>query len=338
MSDIKRHPFITHLRAEPTTHVLRYKKGRLATSTRGGAFWYRPLNTALAEVPVDDREQSFLFTGRTADFQDVAIQGTITYRVTDPELAARRIDFGVDVRTGTYLEQPLERVAQMIAQTAQQLALDWVAHRGLDDVLREAVQELRPMIAAGLADDTTLTEVGLEVATVRLTRVAPTPELEKALQAPTRERLQQTADEAAFQRRAMAVDKERAIEENELANRIELAKRAENLLAQEGTNKRRVAEDEAAAQRVEAIADAERTQLHAQAQAGKIQAIQTAHNAAEQARIDIYRDLPAQVLVGLAARELASNLGNIDHLNINPDGIGAMLQTLMGAGTKKLEA
>ena len=163
-------------------------------------------------------------------------------------------------------------------------------------------------------------------------------ELEKALQAPTRERLQQTADEAAFQRRAMAVDKERAIEENELANRIELAKRAENLLAQEGTNKRRVAEDEAAAQRVEAIADAERTQLHAHAQAGKIQAIQTAHNAAEQARIDIYRDLPAQVLVGLAARELASNLGNIDHLNINPDGIGAMLQTLMGAGTKKLEA
>lgn len=338
MSDIKRHPFITHLRAEPTTHVLRYKQGRLETSARGGAFWFRPINTALAEVPVDDREQSFLFTARTADFQDVAIQGTITYRVIDPELAAQRIDFGVDVHTGAYLEQPLERVAQMVAQTAQQLALDWVAHRGLDDVLREAVQELRPMIAAGLAADTTLTEVGLEVATVRLTRVAPTPELEKALQAPTRERLQQTADEAAFQRRAMAVDKERAIEENELANRIELAKRAENLLVQEGTNKRRVAEDEATARRVEAIADAERTQLQAEAQAGEIDAIQRAQNAAEQARIDIYRDLPAQVLIGLAARELAGNLGNIDHLNINPDGVGAMLQTLMGAATKKLEA
>ncbi len=338
MSDITRHPFITHLRAEPTTHVLRYTKGRLTTSGRGGAFWFRPLNTALAEVPVDDREQSFLFTGRTADFQDVAIQGTITYRVIDPELAAQRIDFGVDVRTGAYLEQPLERVAQMVAQTAQQLALDWVAHRALDAVLREAVQELRPMIATGLAGDTTLTEVGLEVATVRLTRVAPTPELEKALQAPTRERLQQTADEAAFQRRAMAVDKERAIEENELANRIELAKRAENLIAQEGTNKRRVAEDEAAAQRVEAIATAERTELQARARAATIHAIEGANNAAEQARIDIYRDLPAQVLLGLAARELAANLGDIDHLNISPDGIGGMLQTLMGAGTKKLEA
>lgn len=338
MSDIKKHPFITHLRAEPTTHVLRYRKGRLATSERGGAFWFRPLNTTLAEVPTDDREQSFLFTGRTIDFQDVAIQGTITYRVTDPELAAERIDFGVDVATGAYLEQPLERVAQMVAQTAQQLALDWVAHRELDEVLRDAVQDLRPMIIAGLAADTTLGEVGLEVATVRLTRVAPTPELEKALQAPTRERLQQTADEAAFQRRAMAVDKERAIEENELANRIELAKRAENLLAQEGANKRRVAEDDAEAKRVEAFAQAERTQVEAQAQAAKITAIQAANNDAEKAKIDIYRDLPTQVLVGLAAQELAANLGNIDHLNINPDGVGAMLQTLMGAGTKKLEA
>lgn len=338
MSDIKKHLFITHLRAEPTTHVLRYTKGRLTSSERGGAFWFRPLNTTLAEVPVDDREQSFLFTGRTIDFQDVAIQGTITYRVTNPELAAERIDFGVDVGTGAYLEQPLERVAQMVTQTAQQLALDWVAHRQLDEVLRDAVQELRPMIIAGLGGDSTLAEVGLEVATVRLTRVAPTPELEKALQAPTRERLQQTADEAAFQRRAMAVDKERAIEENELANRIELAKRAENLLAQEGANKRRVAEDDAEAKRVEALGQAERTQVQAQAQAAKITAIQAATNEAERAKIDIYRDLPTQVLVGLAAQELAANLGNIDHLNINPDGVGAMLQTLMGAGTKKLEA
>jgi len=338
MSDIKRYPIISHLRAEPTTFVLRYRKGELVRSDRGGTFWFRPINTALAEVPVDDREQSFMFTGRSADFQDVAIQGTITYRVVDARLASMRIDFGIDVATGSYREQPLERLAQMITQTAQQLALDWVAHRSLDDVLREAVQELRPIMAAGLTGDPTLAEVGLEVATVRLTRVAPTPELEKALQAPTRERLQQTADEAAFQRRAMAVDKERAIEENELANRIELAKRAANLLAEQGANERRIAENQAEAQRIEAVAAAERTQLRAGAQAAEIAAVQAATNAAEQARIEIYRDLPTQVLVGLAARELAANLGNIDHLNINPDGLAAMMQNLMGAGTKRLEA
>ena len=40
------------------------------------------------------------------------------------------------------------------------------------------------------------------------------------------------ADEAAFARRAMAVEKERAIQENELQNRIELAKKEEGLIEQ----------------------------------------------------------------------------------------------------------
>jgi len=37
-----------------------------------------------------------------------------------------------------------------------------------------------------------------------LNKVAPTPDLEKALEAPTREKIQQSSDEAAFARRAMA--------------------------------------------------------------------------------------------------------------------------------------
>ena len=338
MSNINRYPIVSHLRAEPTSQVLRYRKGHLVGSTRGAAFWFRPLNGAVAEVPVEDREQSFLFAGRTADFQDVAVQGTITFRVDDPELAARRIDFGIDLRTGAYLEEPLERLAQMVTQTAQQLALDWIAHRSLDDVLREAVQDLRPLMAAGLADDPTLTDVGLEVATVRVTRVGPTPELEKALQAPTRERLQQAADEATFQRRAMAVDKERAIAENELANRVELARREEELIGQQGANERRRAEDEAEAKRIEANGQAERAKLGAAAKGEGISLVETAHNRAEQQRIEIYRDLPTQVLMGMAARELAGKLERIDHLNLSPDGLGALLQNLMTAGTNKLEA
>ena len=101
MSDIKQRPIVSHLRAEPTTHVLRYRKGDLVSAKQGGSFWFRPMNTAIAEVPIDDREQSFMFTGRTSDFQDVVIQGTITFRVVDPELAARRIDFGIDLASGS---------------------------------------------------------------------------------------------------------------------------------------------------------------------------------------------------------------------------------------------
>lgn len=337
MSDIRRFPGMSHLRAEPTAHVLRYRKGELISSVRGGSFWFRPLTSAVAEVPIDDREQSFLFNGRTSDFQDVGVQGAITYRILDPELTARRVDFGIDLRSGSYLEEPLERISQMVAQTAQQLALDWVAHRNLDEVLREAVQDLRPIIAEGLANDSALADVGLDVVTVRVTRVAPTPELEKALQAPTRERLQQTADEATFQRRALAVEKERAIAENELANQIELARREQQLIAERGTNERRRVEDEAEAQKIEAIGQAERATMGAEAKAEGIRFVETAQNQAELERIDIYRDLPPQVLLGLAARELAGNLERIDHLNLSPDGLTGLLQALMTASTRKLE-
>ncbi len=337
MSDIRRLPFVSHLRAEPTTHVLRYRRGRLISSARGGSFWFRPLTAAIAEVPVEDREQGFLFTGRSSDFQDVAVQGTIGFRVIAPELVASRIDFGIDLGSGLYREEPLERLAEMVSQAAQQLALDWIAHRTLQEVLREAVQDLRPLIVEGLADDPTLAETGLEVATVRVTRVAPTPDLEKALQAPTRERMQQSADEATFQRRALAVEKERAIAENELANQIELARREQDLIAQRGANEKRRAEDEADAKRIEAVSETERAKLGAEAKAGGIRVVEAARAEAEEARIGIYRDLPSQVMMGLAARELAGKLERIDHLNLGSDGLGALLQNLVTAGTRKLE-
>ena len=55
--------------------------------------------------------------------------------------------------------------------------------------------------------------MGLEVVTVRVADVSPSAELKRALQTPTFERLQQQADEATFERRALAVEKERAIAE-----------------------------------------------------------------------------------------------------------------------------
>src|SRR5258705_13408758 len=85
--------FISHLRANPTTHVRHLRNGKLAHDGAGQAFWYRPLNSSLSEIPVDDREQPLLFHGRTVDYQDVAVQATVTYRVIDPDLASTRLDF-----------------------------------------------------------------------------------------------------------------------------------------------------------------------------------------------------------------------------------------------------
>ena len=73
MADIKRYPLVRHLRAEPAAHVIRYRRGKPVTSSRGAAFFFRTLTAAVVEVPVDDREQTFVFTGRSADFQDASV-------------------------------------------------------------------------------------------------------------------------------------------------------------------------------------------------------------------------------------------------------------------------
>lgn len=48
--------FLRHLRAEPTSYVMRYRGGTLVAQGAGLAFWFRPINSAVVEIPVDDRE------------------------------------------------------------------------------------------------------------------------------------------------------------------------------------------------------------------------------------------------------------------------------------------
>ncbi len=348
MADIRKVPFLRHLRADPSTHVLHFHKGRLVRSGRGLAFWFRPLVAGLAEIPLDDREQPFLFTGRTLDFQDVTVQGAATYRVADPENLAQRLDFSIHVDRGTWLKEPLAQLTAIVTQLAQQVALHYLAHQPLRTVLQDGVHALRDRIEQNLRDGAELTGMGIELVSVRLAKVAPTAELERALQAPTREAMQQAADEATFQRRALAVEKERAIAENELLNKIELARRAESLIQQEGQNERRRHEELALARKIEAAsaadtarlqatAEAEVVRTKAVAQAEAITQVHGARNQAEAVQLDAYGKLPHGVLPGLALREVARKLRRIDRLNLGPDALGGLLGDLLAAGTRKLE-
>jgi regulator of protease activity HflC (stomatin/prohibitin superfamily) len=317
MAEIKSYPLFRHLRAEPTSHVLGYKRGALTRDGSGLAFWFRAINTAIAEVPIDDRELPFLFHVRSADFQALNVQGVITFRVVDPQRVARRIDFAIDLRTGRWTQTPLEQLAGLVNQLAQQFVIDELVRRDLRVILADGVAPIRAHIAAGLASELALADLGIELVAVRVAAVAPTSEMEKALQQPTREAIQQDADEATFRRRALAVEKERAIAENELQNRIELARREEDLVVREGANRM-----------VEAQAADERAALAAARQASTIAEVQGAQLRIDAERAKIDAAMPAEVLFALALRELADNLGQIEHLTITPDMLTPVLQRL----------
>ncbi|GJE43262.1 SPFH domain-containing protein [Methylobacterium soli] len=315
MATIHRYGFVSQLRSEASSHVIRYRKGRVRQSGRGLAFWFRPEATSIAEVPMDDREMTLFVRGRSQDFQSIAVQGTIGWHVTDPVSTASRIDFSIDLRSGKLQGEPIEKIEARLAGIASQAVLQHLGRAAVRALLDAGPEPLRGELVAVLSNDASWAEIGITVVSVRLTNLAPSSELERALQTPTFETLQKKADEATFARRALAVEKERAIAENELATRTELARREKGLIAEETQNARDRAEGLAAARQVEATAEAERIRL-----------VEGARADAEQRRVETYRDLPPAILLGLAARELAGKLETIEHLNVTPD----LLATVLG--------
>jgi regulator of protease activity HflC (stomatin/prohibitin superfamily) len=319
MADIHPYPFVRHLRGAPTSYIRHTHNGRVVHEGVAQSFWFHPLSAVLSEAPVDDRELPLIFHARTSDYQDVVVQATVTYRIAEPARAVERIDFGIDPRGGQWRSMPLEQLASLLTELAQQHALELLARTPLAQALVEAPPRLRERIEDGLADDDRLAEIGVAVVAVRVGTVRPEPDIEKALGTPARELVQQEADRATFERRALAVESERAIAENELHNQIQLAKREEELIAQRGQNEQRRVADAAAASRVEAAAQADTVRLVGEAEAET-----------ERLRLAAYGDLQPPILLGLALKELAANMPEIERLTLAPDVLGEALARVAG--------
>jgi hypothetical protein len=271
MAEIRKLFWMRHLRAEATSYILHYRRGDLTREGRGLAFWFFPMSTAVAEIPIDDRDLNYLFKGRTRDYQEVMVQGVISYRVTDAKRLADRVDFSIDLERGTHLKQPLDQIAVLLTGIAQQAGLQVIAQGEVAELMVSGIGKLAGELARALGNNAALAELGIAVENVRVDELKPTPELERALQTPTRESLQQRADEATFRRRALAVEKERAIAENELQTQVELARREESLIAQQGQNARQKVEREAEARRLGIVAVAEDSRIQTRASAERLQ-------------------------------------------------------------------
>jgi regulator of protease activity HflC (stomatin/prohibitin superfamily) len=335
MADIKRYPLVRHFRGTPTGHVVHLSGGKARHDGAGLSFWFRPLSAVLSEVPIDDRELPLLFHARTQDFQDVTVQATVTYRFTDPALVSQRLDFGVDPDTGLWRGTPLDQVAHLLTELAASHAIDLLAGMGLAQALVGGIGLVRESMSTGLTGDTRLASTGITVLAARVAAIRPEADMERALQTPTREQVQADADKATYARRAIAVERERAIAENELASQIELATREEQLVTQKGTNQRRRAEEEAAAAGIAAQGKAERTTLMANASAEDTRTLGAAKADAETAKLAAYAGVDQRVLTYLALAELAGQLPSINNLTITPDLLAGALTGLMaGRGTQ----
>jgi regulator of protease activity HflC (stomatin/prohibitin superfamily) len=340
MTSIARFGFVRHLRAEPNEFILHYRGGKLTRRGASLAYWFMPLRAAIAMLPVQDVETTFVLSERTLDYQDIAVQCTLVYRVVEPEVAATRVNFALSLLTGAWIDQPLERLASFWSQRARRPARTYLASVPLVDAVGRGAEVIRAALEEVLRSDPAIEAMGLALVSVNVQRVSPAADVDKALQVPIRESIQQRADQAIFARRADAVENERAIKQNELSTEIELARQQEDLIRREGANRLLETQHQAEADRVRTEAELAREALiadayardqrtHAEADAQTRRLLGEADADGEARRVAVWQAAPTRVLLGLAAQEFAGKIGSINHLNLSPDLLASTLQVFL---------
>ncbi|OGI42081.1 MAG: hypothetical protein A2150_08010 [Candidatus Muproteobacteria bacterium RBG_16_64_11] len=291
--------FVQYFKGEPSVHVIRYRRGQVVEHGPGLAFWYLPFNTSIAAVPVVTQDAPFIFNEATRDFQAVAIQGSLSYRLTAPIEAAKLLDFTIDPVSGRYRGKDPEKLAMRLINAVQAHTRTHVNALALEEALTK-VRDLAAVVLGAVNTEGSLRSLGVLVEGLHFTAVTATPEMHKALEADYREALQQKADQAIYARRAAAIEEERRIKSREMDTEVELENRKKNLVDMQARNHLALAEAEAKA---------------------------------EELKLSPYGELAPQVLIGLALKEWASAGGQIGNLTITPDMLGQLVGWV--AGTRK---
>ncbi|MFM8570704.1 MAG: SPFH domain-containing protein [Pirellula sp.] len=246
---------ISYFKGQPSDYIIKYSGSRKTRAGQGLSFFYLPFNTQIVAVPTQSIDCPFVFNETSRDYQVVSVQGQLTYRISKPESAAELLNLSIDARTGRYKTEDLRVLGQRIVNTVQIATHEEIEKRTLEECIRDA-QTISAAIAQRLTKDPTLESFGVELLGVFILAVKPTPEMSKALEAEFREQLLRRADEAIMARRASAVDDERKIREKELESDSALEKGRSELIALQGENMLREAENRGKAAEVEAASKA----------------------------------------------------------------------------------
>ncbi len=214
------------IKFQPTDYVLQYKNGQLVREGVGLAFFYFTLTNSLVQIPVGSVDVPFIFAEVTADFQEITVQGEITYRIADPNKLAQLLNFTLSADGESYSSDDPQKLAQRLINHAQVLTRASLKLLPLRDVLKNS-DGLVNALQQNLQSSQGIQSLGIEVLDVSITAIKPTPEMTRALEAEAREQILLLADEAVYSRRNAAVEQERIIKENELNTDIavELKKR-----------------------------------------------------------------------------------------------------------------
>lgn len=296
---------IPYFKGQPTDYILRYTGGRLSNSGLGLAFFYWRYNTQVVAVPTQSQDASFVFNELTSDFQEVTLQGQITFRIINPKLTAELFNFTIDPMKYHYLSEDYDKLGKRLTNLVQLETRAEVSQRTLQEALRDA-SRLSKVVVEKLKSGSLLTNLGVEILSADILSVRAKPEVGKALEAELREALLRKADEAIYARRAAVVDEEKHIKEKELASDKALEDQRKELIALQGANALSEAENNARAREVSAEAEAKAAEM----------------------QMVVFKDMDPRKLLAYAIKEMSQ--ANIGQLTITTEVLANLLQEAPG--------
>ena len=318
---------IRYRKANPTDYVLHFSNGKLAREGAGLSFFYFEPAASIVSVPLASVNVPFVFTEPTADFQTVAVQGQLTYRIGDPKRAAAMLDFTVDAK-GRYVSDQYQKLPERLIYGLQTLVRAEIQ----DLTLRQALvhgDRLTSKVLESLKASAETVQLGIEILNLAILSLKPTPEMAKALEAEAREALNRNADEAVYTRRNAAIEQERRLKENELQTELLVQTKQRELHERE-------LDGEIALERQRAALTDQKTENERKEADSRAYALK--------AVITPVQDLDWRVLmmlnpnsgdarntIAMAFQELATNAQKIGELNVSPD----LLRTLMGPAANR---
>lgn len=293
---------IGYFKGQPTDYIIRYTSGAVRQEGLGLAFYYWRHNTQIVAVPTTSIDANFVFNEITGNFQEVTVQGQLTYRIREPKKAGELLNLRIDPVNYARATEDLNALAQKVTNIVRIEARTEIERRALADVLRDA-RAIAAEVEGRVKQAAALAPLGVELLSVFFLSVRPTPEVGKALEAEYRETLLRQADEAIYARRGAAVDEERKIKEKELASDKALEEQRKELIGLQGANALQEAENRGIALEKEA-------QFKARA---------------AESELAVLRGIEPRALLAIALRELGQNAGKVGNLTITSEMLASLL-------------
>jgi hypothetical protein len=330
---------INYIKFDAMTFVMHYAGGKLRKKGRGLSFFYLAYNSSIVAIPLGSNDVQFYFNESTQDFQTISIQGQITYKVVNPEQLADLLDFSVDSK-GNYKSNDAEKITQRLTNEAQTATSALIQSLTLKEGLRSA-KRIENTIKTGIQASEAIKLLGIEPISVNVTAVKATPEMERALEAETRESVQQEADQAIYSRRNFAVEQERKIKESELNTEIAVEEKRKQIVEKQMETKFLTQENEQKLNEMKmqaSILEEEQRKAFLVIKLENERKLADSNNYKLTASLQPYKEMDwktlmaigknggdAKMNIALAFRELAENAQKIQTLNISPDLLDNLL-------------